>query len=71
MKSGDRVAMSLSVWEAVDRQDPEPHQTEEEEEEEVGEGGWKEGRTGNDVRKTSLFTLFCVVFLKLYAGEYS
>ena len=46
MRSGDRVALSLSVYEAVDRQDPEtllqPQQTEEEEEEEEeGRKDWQ------------------------------
>lgn len=59
MESGDRVALLLSVYEAVDRQDPEtllqPQQTEEEQ---VGEGGRRWGRTGNVVKQTSLFMLF-------------
>lgn len=61
MESGDRVALLLSEYEAVDRQDPEtllqPQQTEEEQ---VGEGGRREGWTGNVVKQTSLFMFFFV-----------
>ena len=61
MKSSDRVALSLSACEAVDRQDPET---------EEGKGG-REGRTDNHSEGRQVYSrfLFSVVFLKLYDVE--
>lgn len=73
MESDDKVVLSLSVYEAVDRQDPEtllqPQQTRRRRKRRWWwwgkEAGGKEGRAGNVVRQTSLFTLFFCGFLEV------
>lgn len=64
MESGDKVALSLPAYEAVDRQTL--HQTE------GGGGGGKEvgGKEGLAMLwGRQVYSCYFVVFLKLYAGE--